>query len=357
MVVAIHLALIYPTNPQLVAVVGRNKAIPAFYPPWSRSLLAMERAGFGIGHVAIGLFFLVSGFVIPFTLANHDIGAFTVRRIMRIYPTAAVCIAITLTALVLNSHLGGLPVTHDAKTLVSNFTLTVPYARTGWFENSAWTLALEELFYVLAALLSWRRLLTNPVAIVLLAIGASLIAVRPVEFGSPNYWISYHFAFIPFVFVGTCIHHAYQRIWSRSRATVVVLALVAAFAVAQFGGPTDQQAKLFFLSMATAIVVFLALIQAGSRLPYSRVLDRLSNITYPMYLLHFTNSVVVIALLQRQGVSYYTALPIAFALVVVGAAVVHRVIEEPSIRVGKRLSSRIEARTRNGAEETLGAAS
>ena len=39
------------------------------------------------GSAAVGMFFMLSGFVIPFALERRTLGAFGLRRILRVYPT------------------------------------------------------------------------------------------------------------------------------------------------------------------------------------------------------------------------------------------------------------------------------
>jgi peptidoglycan/LPS O-acetylase OafA/YrhL len=52
-----------------------------------------------LGKLGVAVFFLVSGFVIPISLTKYDTGAFLIARVLRIYPTYAVALTITLASI------------------------------------------------------------------------------------------------------------------------------------------------------------------------------------------------------------------------------------------------------------------
>ncbi|MDP5007772.1 MAG: acyltransferase family protein, partial [Glaciimonas sp.] len=76
------------TNTSILSV--ENYATP-FYVSWINF-----GAGFDWGAYAVGVFFLISGFVIPFSLKQETLVNFAMRRLCRIVPTYAVGFSITL---------------------------------------------------------------------------------------------------------------------------------------------------------------------------------------------------------------------------------------------------------------------
>src|SRR5262249_17779929 len=65
-------------------------------PGFLRAFPWLATHGFPFGGVGVALFFLVSGFVIPFSLQKNSLGGFFVRRFFRLYPTLWVALLLIL---------------------------------------------------------------------------------------------------------------------------------------------------------------------------------------------------------------------------------------------------------------------
>ena len=59
------------------------------------------------GHFGVALFFIISGFVIPFSVASTTRAGFAVARVLRIWPTYLAGLAIAIFCVVINSGLSG----------------------------------------------------------------------------------------------------------------------------------------------------------------------------------------------------------------------------------------------------------
>src|SRR5262249_32943099 len=104
-----------------------------------------------LGQLGVAVFFLVSGFVIPISLTKYSTGGFLVARVLRIYPTYAVALTITLTSRwMAGEHTLG----HDITRYVSNYLIVCKVFNQPAFDNVVWTLQIELHFYVLCALLA-----------------------------------------------------------------------------------------------------------------------------------------------------------------------------------------------------------
>jgi peptidoglycan/LPS O-acetylase OafA/YrhL len=344
LVVYTHLGGLYVTAQPVAGSIGHFPALtklPA--PPWLGVNTALARYDLSTAAIGVCVFFLVSGFVIPFSLSNGAIRAFTVRRALRIYPTVWVGVgiaAIVVTVLTRLEHQGfpfPLPV------LVSNALLIAPYLRHGWIEPVCWTLAVEELFYLSAALMAARRVLVRPAWVVLVVTAmAAAAAVNPAPGGNPTlYTLAFNLTFLPFIFVGTAIHYVWTRRWPLVYGAAVGAFGFAAFVVGLHLGPNAYQARAYQASAAFALAVFLVCALLGSRLPRSRILDALSSISYPLYLIHATTSYALLHWLDTHGVGYYAALPIVLAFAVGTATLIHLSVEAPTQEFGRRVSARM----------------
>ena len=59
------------------------------------------------GYFGVALFFLISGFVIPLSVAKLSRSGFMVARIFRIWPTYLIGLAIAIFCIALNANLSG----------------------------------------------------------------------------------------------------------------------------------------------------------------------------------------------------------------------------------------------------------
>lgn len=109
---------------------------------------------FNWGAFGVALFFLISGFVIPFTLFKSGSLEFMLNRMIRIYPVYASGFSITLLGILIGSHYYG-----RAWPFPPNFIYRhIPGLRDIlWSPNIdgiIWTLEIEMKFYVICAMCS-----------------------------------------------------------------------------------------------------------------------------------------------------------------------------------------------------------
>ena len=312
-------------------------------PPWSGVTGFLADANLSLGHIGVFLFFLVSGFVIPFSLRDGRLGGFFARRFFRLYPTLWACLAITVLTLVVHLHSLGYTLPYDVRAVAGNGLLLSPYLRSRWIEPVLWTLAIEELFYLLAALMAWRGRLADGrvvggAAAVLTAVAlAAGTAQRP---ATVLFWLGFNATFVLFILVGLAFNHVFHGRWSGRRAAAGGAGLMACFALALWRGPVAPQAAVYLTSSAVALAAFGGLYAGRRRLPQWRPLDALSNISYPLYLLHAVCGYVVMRVVFVRTGNYYLAAGVALAGAVAVAAAVHAVVERPSIALGRRLTRR-----------------
>ncbi len=68
-------------------------------------------------------------------------------------------------------------------------------------------------------------------------------------------------------------------------------------------------------------------------------MDWLASISYPLYAIHALVGYAAIRFLGSLGVTYYLAAAIGIALVLMLAYAVHRLVELPSIALGRKMHS------------------
>jgi peptidoglycan/LPS O-acetylase OafA/YrhL len=145
---------------------------------WQRLLSALPFSG---GEFGVGLFFLISGFVIPISLQKYNWRGFLIGRIFRIYPTYFAGFTITLLALWVAGNVFAKPFPYDVRAVLTHFipgTRDLVWSRD--IDYVVWTLEIEVKFYVIcAAAWVWlrhgdRRVFAVPLAMAVCAIGFQL---------------------------------------------------------------------------------------------------------------------------------------------------------------------------------------
>jgi peptidoglycan/LPS O-acetylase OafA/YrhL len=343
LVVFTHLFHLFPNEQALVAGLAHFEPaadLPSV--PWAGALRFLDRQEISTGTLGVLLFFLVSGFVIPFSLQHGRPGAFFVRRVFRLYPTLWVCLLVTVAVLTVQSQVQGSALPYGTGEVGANALLVSPYTWLPWIEPVLWSLAIEELFYVIAATVAWRGLLASRLAVVLVAVGLTGVAVATREAAptGPLFWLGFNATFVIFILVGLVAHHLYRRTWGRLDCAAVGAALLGLYVVASRAGPATGVARLYLQCSAIALAVFGALFLARDRLPYSAALDRLSNVSYPLYLLHGVNGYVLVRALHALTGNYFLAALVTVGVTIAAAAAVHHWVETPTNDFGRRLSRR-----------------
>jgi len=353
-VVVEHLGHDYFATPGVVSLL-------AFTPPDSRLVIpspALQTSVFGWldkvhvwpGAFGVALFFLISGFVIPFSLERNTVGGFFIRRFFRLYPTLWTAIGLTLAVLAVQAWFLGAAFPYGARVVGSSGGLFGVYLGKPWVDPVYWTLAIEEIFYVIAALCAWRGVLHRRATVVLVAAALTTLCVTigpptPTTSVPPLWYLRTHLGrnagFVVFILIGLAFHEHYRGTWRAGSSVAVGAALVALYAVCLYNGPfTGNQPAIFLASTLSALAVFTLLYLARDLVPYLRPLDWLADVSYPLYLVHTIIGWILMHALFRYFSSYAVVVPLTIAIVIALAALVHRYVEVPTNRLGRRLGSR-----------------
>lgn len=109
---------------------------------------------FNSGAFGVGLFFLISGFVIPFSLIKMGGVRFLIARVLRIYPTYWVASGLMLATVWLSGRYWGQAFLFGPEQIIPNLLLIHMQAIQPTFDLVNWTLSVELVFYVVAIFMS-----------------------------------------------------------------------------------------------------------------------------------------------------------------------------------------------------------
>ncbi len=307
---------------------------PATAPHVSAWLAGMTVDRFDLGRYGVILFFLVSGYVVPFSLAGaHTLRRFAVTRAARLYPAFWLSIAAMV------ATMGSLP---TGTRVAANMTMAPSLLGQAPLSGVYWTLFVELAFYALCAALFATGLLRRASAV--LALGLCCVAL---PLAGVWLWrmgahvpIGYLGAHLSFLFVGLLMRIAAEYPSRVTTAYAIGLTLAALTAMPILAIQPDGRFTLstplgVTLAGAAAVATFAMLHRrVGTDLPW---LLRLGAFSYSIYLFHIPVTRLaaqVVPPASTAAAILYLVLTVAGTLTV--AAVVYTWIERPCINWSKQ---------------------
>lgn len=291
------------------------------------------------GWLGVEAFFVISGFVIPYSLHAADyriaqFARFMTRRFIRLEPPyiASILLVIALWSVsaAMPGFRGGPPQYSLAQVMAHLFYL-VPFTHFGWLNVVYWSLFFEFLFYVSVGI-------TFP-----LIAGGSMLAIV-VPFGAIFLTCSY-FTEPPAVILLFLFGIAGFRSHAKLDNQRVFYATICGVALAliYLGQPA-----MALVGAATVLVILTV------EFPRCRILYFLGTISYSLYLLHVPIGGRIVNLGMRFGESevFYLALSFAALIVsIIAAALYWRFIEAPAHQLSKSIQLRPTGETAQSARE------
>jgi peptidoglycan/LPS O-acetylase OafA/YrhL len=294
-------------------------------------------SGTGIGahgYLGVTIFFVISGFVVPYAMTRrgYTLAAwprFMVKRLIRLEPTYLVSIALIL-ALGAWDAVCGTPPTWSAVQIAGHLGYANALLGLPWLNAPYWSLAVEFQFYVsmgLALPLLMRA--GSPVGRL-----GGLGAASCLPLLLPRHSNATVLPFLPVFAAGTLTFLlARKMIGRRSYWTALVVLGGIVF--------VHHDAGAALATTGTAALI------ATVRMARIAPIAWLGSISYSLYLLHVPIGYRVSGMIRRAFDSesapiLLTILPIIVPLAasLAAAAVLHRYVERPSLRLAARIGYR-----------------
>jgi peptidoglycan/LPS O-acetylase OafA/YrhL len=293
-----------------------------------------------LGDFGVAVFFLISGFVIPFSLAKVGGPVFLVRRIFRIYPTYIVTLVLTCLVLAFDSRLTGLPLGFGWWDFLSNAALLFDIFPAASIDPVNWTLIVEMRFYLLCVLLAlfcplrnWKVLAGAVAALCV----ANFFVIHNVA------WLGVKAAYLPyliFMCLGVCYHHLFQGDWT-PMTFGLMLAVVGFCFYASVATMTPQLWRTRVIHAYTAaFLVFSLIYYYRGALKPNGVLDFFAQISFPLYLIHCTLGYSLMFLFYHWYPAPFLNFLGALVIILPLAWLLHVAVEVPSNRLGHGLTRR-----------------
>lgn len=310
----------------------------------------LAQYGLSLGHLAVDIFFITSGFLVTRSLViRQDLVSFAFARALRIFP--ALIIAVVFSVFVVGLFFTSLPaqefISHPAvhAYLFNNITLILQptaFLLPGVFESnpykgsvngSLWTLPWEVNMYILLAILG-SLVFIKPSFVSLrmfkwIVVGIVLICL---PLYASNYLL--HFSNTPFLnagvhfmttfFVGATLFVFQKHIFLSKRVFGICILLLFYTANYKFAFFPAYNLVLGYL------VLYLAYVPGG----FIRRFNQLGDYSYGIYIYAFPVQQSVAALMP--GINVVTLLAYSFLITLLLAVLSWHLIEKPALRLKAR---------------------
>ncbi len=309
---------------------------------WVHAIPGLDYGAFGVG-----LFFIISGFVIPISLERTNVIPFIINRFFRIYPVYLAGFAISLAALSFASYYTGKVFPYAWQSVALHMPGVRDVSWTPFMDGIIWTLEIEVKFYILCAfiapLLRRKSLWVFAAPTLIFATAIALASLLPwllethieVFKQASNFVFAAHY--LIYLFVGVAFNYAYSgRIGKRANFFLVTVLFVA-FTSLWASGPYAAQIPTAWTYLA-ALIFFTFAMAYPAFFTGNAVTKFIANISYPLYALHCIFGYVALRYLILEGVDKLTSLVIVTILAIIMAWVIHLLVETPSKKLGSQLS-------------------
>lgn len=284
------------------------------------------------GQYGVHLFFVISGFVIPWSMYHNkyqirNFFQFLLKRLARLEPPYLASVALAILVVYARAHFIGGGETHiavSAPQILLHIGYLIPFFEDtyAWLTPVYWTLAVEFQYYFLIALLF----------VPMMKFGLVIRIAIYVAFGASSYWFGEKFLphWLPIFMVGIALFLYKTKTIEKIEFVLVLLAMMV-LAWNKYPHPS-----LFFILLPVPVVLF----ASQMKVP---VLHFLGKMSYSIYLIHAIIGIAVMNVLSHHVDG--TLQKIALVSVVMGISIFfsyifYRIVEKPS----KALSARINYR-------------
>lgn len=350
LVVASHWIGIFWWGPALVSRITASPLIDESA-PWLAGWFSLRY--FNFGAFGVGLFFLISGLVIPLSVTKNNPVAFLGARLLRILPTYIIGLSVGVFAVYCSARYWALPFPVDWISFIANALLVGNFFDIPSLDYVNWTLAIELKFYLLALFLAgaFRSGKFLPILLVCV-LGLVFNVVANLGVGSVPAWIQAQakdVMFFSFMFIGSMFYFVYSGKVSWGKGVFYIVCLAFLFCLTWRASTYAPNFFHITLNYGYALVVFAVLFCFRGHIRCNAFFDFLSKISYPVYVVHPLCGYVLLRLAMAQGWSYYAALLLALPIVLIVSYLVHLVVERPSIKLGRLMERRMRGAEWSGA--------
>ncbi len=289
--------------------------------------------------LGVSVFFIITGYLMPKMMLRYTRTEFLANRFFRIFPTLVVACGLIALLLMWTQNIDVSGLSYLASILLIYQIIGVaPVA------GVLWTLVVEVAFYFLSAIVG--QFTYAKVMLIQLILGLMLLICFYFG-GTERYWLLFSVSkYFLMILIGSSIFLAETSVvaWTLKISHIIFSLVVSllgfwSFKIVYSDVSTYATVGTHFSAVGLFIIFFcLHKLNCLKRTP--QVFIHLSELVYPIYLVHVAVGLIAIATLRNHLSNVYLLLISAGLLSIFVSWALHILIEQPFIRLGKRFSDR-----------------
>lgn len=304
---------------------------------------------FNLGVTGVDLFFLISGFVIYFSLTNIKTSKeFIVNRFSRLFPTYWFCVSFTY-VLILILSITSYKINHiSVSQYLANMTMLQYYFKCKNIDGSYWTMLIELIFYIGILCVFYFKSIKNikiigtilTILVLILTIFSGYTYARNILLLIP------FLEFTPLFFAGILFYKIYseknEKLENYFLLFMCYLSQIILFkySVRSVG---IISLKEYMLMQAIYFSLFILFVNGKLKFIISKPFLFLGKISFPLYLIHqkISNYFILPLLVNKFHINFWIAsLLICLPIVICLATLITNYIEIP---IGRKIKEKLSA--------------
>jgi len=293
---------------------------------------------FRFGITGVDLFFIISGFVILFSLKNiTNYKQFVANRLSRLYPTYWACVIFTFSMMVAYAIYRDYYAGISIKQFLINLTMFQYYFKVHDLDGPYWSLIIEMVFYIIMGTLFHFRQLKH-IDVIFLTL--SILTALSTHLAFENAWVQRVFykipvlQFLPLFHAGTIFYRIIAENKSVAKDYILIaLCFIIQVIMYYYAGRSRFFVNIYEYTFMLTIYFALFILFVNGKLEFivSKPTLFLGKISYALYLTHQKLSLGFILpyLLRELNFNFWVACIIAFACSIGVASAITYAIEIP----------------------------
>lgn len=300
-----------------------------------------------LGAFGVGTFFLISGFVISFSIRKRDPVQFLLNRLFRVYPVVFIVLALDLLVLFIYSLFivqSSLSSKDFYDFFINSLLIIRPLVGGIHVDGVLWTLEIELVFYIIIFLFG-KIIIKSPGLFLLFIsvlftsfVGLAYIG-SAVREGVPYFNFLYNsLPHLLLMCVGILFYCIATKNW-RKKNILLVLLINLFYCSLSF---TYLYRYNYVLSLSYFLLPLLSwsiffYLDGKKLLPFNPILNFLANISFSLYLTHqILGFAIESILLTKLGFNVYLVIFLSILVCLVWAVLIYYVVELRAQRLSRR---------------------
>lgn len=295
---------------------------------------------FDLGKFAVGVFFLISGFLIPATLAGPGatLRRYAIHRFFRLYPAYWLSLLVFIAV----EWVFGRSASIDWSNVAVNLTMLQKFFWVPDVVGVYWTLQIELIFYGVCALLFITDRLQQREMVVATALLAGLVCAL-IRYQTGILLPVALFIAVALMFVGDSLRALVERRTSATRVSVLVAVVAVGLipiALLAYRHEGIRYLLTYWAAMGAFIGVFAFRAQIERSVRTNRIGRWLADCSYSVYLLHGSVGGAFGSTVYLATDSAAWAAFAMFGSTYLLAYAAYRYVERPCMRFGRSIADR-----------------